>query len=58
MTVTEMIESLRDLEKRDPNMQVYFDCPHCGRSNTMARVDHVVLLRQKTEEQADANLPK
>lgn len=45
MTVAEVIKHLETI--KDKTRTVYLDCPHCGRSNEIAEVTSVVLIRSE-----------
>jgi hypothetical protein len=54
MTVAETVAALLRIE--DQNLQVYFDCPRCGKGMPMQRVSTCVLveLDDKPERAVDA----
>jgi hypothetical protein len=47
MTVREIIAQLEKIE--DKGVPVFFDCPNCGRANTLSEIDQIVLVRTRVE---------
>lgn len=51
MTVSEVIEQLQKLELQgNGDMEMYFDCPHCGRANIFSAVMHVAVIVTTKQE--------
>lgn len=53
MKVRECIELLSQM---DPDYPVFFDCPRCGKANTLSEVAKIVLIRTRVDVPDDGGM--
>ena len=43
-------ETIKELEKLPPYIEVYYDCPNCGRAHIFHLGERIALIRTKAKE--------